>query len=261
MAESGYEYRDLLATTWDLFRGDTSDWPDRPFYRAAITESGQPALDVGCATGRLILDYLAQGIDIDGVDVSPEMLAICRQKAEEQGLEPNLYQQAMEHLSLPRRYRTIIVSSSTFQLITDRASASEVMDRIFEHLLPGGSLVMSFMILGKEEQGNQTANDWQLLVEKIRPEDSAMFRRWGRARFDYKEQLEHTEDRYEMWLDDVMVKEEVHIRSPATRWYTLDQAKEIYRSAGFSNIRAVKEFTSEPIDEDEPLFCIFGSKP
>ena len=56
MPESDYEYRDLLVITWDLFRGDTSDWPDRPFYRAAIAESGQPALDVGCATGRLILD-------------------------------------------------------------------------------------------------------------------------------------------------------------------------------------------------------------
>ena len=38
--------------------------------------SGQPVLDVGCATGRLILTYLEEGIDADGVDVSPEMLAI-----------------------------------------------------------------------------------------------------------------------------------------------------------------------------------------
>jgi ubiquinone/menaquinone biosynthesis C-methylase UbiE len=82
----------MLAATWDLFRGDSSDWPDRAFYKSVIAESGQPALDVGCATGRLILDYLDQGIDIDGFDVSPDMLAICRQKAEEQGLKPNLYQ-------------------------------------------------------------------------------------------------------------------------------------------------------------------------
>lgn len=34
-----------------------------------------------CGTGRLLLDYLAQGIDIDGVDNSPEMLALCRPDA------------------------------------------------------------------------------------------------------------------------------------------------------------------------------------
>jgi hypothetical protein len=117
------------------------------------------------------------------------------------------------------------------------------------------------MILGSGKQGDQSGNEWQLLAEKIRPGDGAMFRRWFRARFDHEKQLEHTEDRFEMWLDDVMVKEEYHSRSPATRWYTLDQAQELYRSAGFANTRAVKEFTSEPIDEDEPLFCIFGSKP
>ncbi|HYB01252.1 MAG TPA: class I SAM-dependent methyltransferase, partial [Ktedonobacteraceae bacterium] len=81
MNTEDYEYRGLIAEAWDLLRGDTSEWEDRPFYRDIIRASGQPALDIGCGTGRLLLDYLADGIDIDGVDVSPEMLEVCRQKA------------------------------------------------------------------------------------------------------------------------------------------------------------------------------------
>ena len=49
--DSDYEYRDMLASTWDLLRGDMSDSPDRQFFRDIIQESGQPALDVGCGTG------------------------------------------------------------------------------------------------------------------------------------------------------------------------------------------------------------------
>ena len=71
MSDVNYEYRDLLAQTWDLFRGDTSGWVDRFFYRDIITEYGQPVLDVGCGTGRLLLDYMGEGVDIDGVDNSP----------------------------------------------------------------------------------------------------------------------------------------------------------------------------------------------
>ncbi len=61
-----YEYTGLMAQAWDLLRGDTSTWPDRPFYRAIIQRQNgsaldavqSPALDVGCGTGRLTLDYL-----------------------------------------------------------------------------------------------------------------------------------------------------------------------------------------------------------
>jgi SAM-dependent methyltransferase len=95
-----YEYRGLKAQAWDLLRGDYSSWPDRPFYLAAIRQFGEPALDVGCGTGRLLLDYLAQGVDCDGVDNSPEMLALCRQKAAQLGLplpQPSAARRGADH--------------------------------------------------------------------------------------------------------------------------------------------------------------------
>jgi SAM-dependent methyltransferase len=114
LSEQEHQYRGLLAETWDLLRGNTSCWPDAPFYRQIMREYGQPGLDVGCSTGRLILDCLAGGFDVDGVNISPDMLAICRRKAQTLGLQLNLYEQAMEALDLSRSYGAIIVSSSSF---------------------------------------------------------------------------------------------------------------------------------------------------
>lgn len=108
-----YEYKGLMAQAWDVLRGDTSRWADRFFYLDVIKIYGQPVLDVGCGTGRLLLDYRAQGIDVDGVDNSPEMLAICRRKASAQDLAVTTYEQYMETLDLPRRYRTIVIPSSS----------------------------------------------------------------------------------------------------------------------------------------------------
>src|SRR5438876_481981 len=79
-----------------------------------VKASGEPVLDVGCGTGRLLLDFLAQGITIDGVDNSPEMLELCRHKAQRLGLRPALFQQPMQDLQLPHAYRTIIVPPARF---------------------------------------------------------------------------------------------------------------------------------------------------
>src|SRR5204863_514268 len=83
-------------------------WSDRHFYLEIVREFGHPVLDVGCGTGRILLDFLQLGIDIDGVDNSPEMLAICRERAAKLVLAPVLHQQEMESLDLPRQYRTIL---------------------------------------------------------------------------------------------------------------------------------------------------------
>src|SRR5215471_14421143 len=130
----GYDYRGLMASTWDIWRDDTANWQDRSFYVGIIGQYGQPVLDLGCGTGRLLLDYLAQGIDIDGVDNSPDMLALCREKASPLGLKPVLYEQYLETLSLPRLYQTILVPSSTLQLIIEPAHVTQAMSRLHAQL-------------------------------------------------------------------------------------------------------------------------------
>ncbi|MCX6046967.1 MAG: class I SAM-dependent methyltransferase [Chloroflexi bacterium] len=256
MQNREYEYRGAMAQFWDLLRGDTSNWEDKFFYQKVIAESGQPVLDVGCGTGRLLLDYMSQGIDIDGVDNSPEMLALCRQKAEQLDIQPKLYQWTMETLNLPRKYRTIIVPSSSFQLLTDPNDAAEAMRRFYEHLEPGGTLVMSFMTLSTDGEG---PFEWQ--KEVIRPNDGAIVRRWSRSRFDLVNQLEHTEDRYDVVVNGEVVASESLSRSPATRGYTQEQVVKLYEIAGFTNIRLYHGFSFEPATAQDSLFPVLGTKP
>ena len=262
MGDAEYEYGGLKAQAWDLLRGDYSMWPDRPFYRDAIARSGEPALDVGCGTGRLALDYLQQGIDCDGVDNSPEMLALCREKARKLALSPNLYQQPMQALDLPRRYHTIFVPSSSFLLLTEPTDAAEAMRRFFAHLEPGGMLLMPFMVLwpGATPPQHDTWSDWFKAGQAQRPEDGATVRRQQRVKFDLEEQLEHSEDRYQVLADGAIVQEESQLMSPATRWYTQEQSLGLYREAGFADVIATSGFTFEPASPDDRIWTVFGTK-
>ena len=127
----------LIATWWDEFN---QGGPEIDFFRPYV-EAGQPALDLACGTGRLLLPYLRSGLDVDGCDISADMLACCRARAEREGLAPNLYAQATHELELPRRYRAIYMCGG-FGLGGNRDEDAEGLRRILDHLDPGGTLVL-----------------------------------------------------------------------------------------------------------------------
>jgi len=128
----------LVARWWAEF---SEGGDDLEFFQNAIRRCGEPALDAGCGTGRLLLPLLRSGMDIDGSDVSEDMLTWCANRAETEGLSANLYRQAMHELDLPRRYRTVVFCGS-FGLGGTRFTDLEGLRRIHSHLEPGGMLVM-----------------------------------------------------------------------------------------------------------------------
>ena len=130
----------LVAKWWSEFNDDFRPH-EIPFFRRFIERAGQPALDVACGTGRLLLPYLRAGLDVDGCDVSADMIALCREKAEREGLSPNLYVQPMHELDLPRRYKTIFVCGA-FGLGSNRDQDVRALKCFHEYLEPGGTLLL-----------------------------------------------------------------------------------------------------------------------
>lgn len=257
MTAPNYEYHGLMTTYWDLLRGDTSNWADRFMWLDIIKKYGQPVLDVGCSSGRLILDFLAQGIDVDGVDISPEMIALCKANAEKKNLAPNLYIQSMTELNLPRKYRTILVPSSSMQLLLKPGEPQKAMQRFYDHLEPGGVLAAPFMTLWKE--GDPLEGEF--IQEAIRPEDGATVRRRGWSRFNPETSMEDTRDTWEIIKDGVVIQTEIHEQAPATLSYTQAEAIALFKEAGFENIQAFSEFTGDPVKPEDTLFAIIGTKP
>jgi ubiquinone/menaquinone biosynthesis C-methylase UbiE len=256
MSLPDYEYKGLMAQAWDVLRGDTSTWPDRFFYLQLIQRFGQPVLDVGCGTGRLLLDYLAQGIDIDGMDNSPDMLALCRYKAIHLGLAPTLFEQYLETISLPHQYRTILIPSSTLQLVLEPTMIRQALHRLADHSVAGGIVVASFRTLWKAD--DPLRGEWEQTA--VRAEDGATFRRVSRSWHEAGSDYEHTEDHYQILKDNQVVAEQTHRRSPATRSYTQAQARSLFESIGFNPVEMYSQFTFEPVKADDTVFTIVGHK-
>ncbi len=208
----------LVAQWWAEFNDDFRPH-EIPYFQRFVEDGGQPALDVACGTGRLLIPYLRAGLDVDGCDVSADMIALCREKAEREGLAPNLFVQPMYALDLPRRYRTIYVCGA-FGLGSDRAKDRQALERFHEHLEPGGTLVLD------NEMPYAHAKGWMYWLRPERASLPELAQDAGERRptsdsselalqvrlldLDPLEQHAVYEMRAERWRDGKLEVEEVH---------------------------------------------------
>ena len=137
-------YTGLVAELYAPLR--SSEPPDPAPYARFVARSGEPALELGCGDGEPLLDLRASGLDVEGLDSSPDMLARCRAAAAERGLAVTLHESRIEEMELVRRYRSIYLAGATFNLIVDDDTAWRALTRIRAHLEPDGSALIPLFI-------------------------------------------------------------------------------------------------------------------
>jgi len=244
----------LVARWWAEF---SEGGDDIAFFRDAIRRCGEPVLDAGCGTGRLLLPLLRSGIDIDGSDVSGDMLAWCARMVRAEGLSADLYRQAMHELDLPRRYRTVVFCGS-FGLGGTRATDLEGLRRIHSHLEPGGTLVMDHhppkrdADYGQVRAGNlELPSDWSEQGDRRRSSDGSELEL--RTRLLTVDEAERTVTR-EISVREFVGGAEVADESYAIliRGYLTEDVESMLEQAGFGDISVtggLEDRPPSPLDE------------
>jgi SAM-dependent methyltransferase len=150
----------LVARYWSEFNHAGADIA---YFQRFVEEGNGPALDVACGTGRLLLPFLRAGLEVDGVDLSQDMIALCRAQAEAEGFKPRLYSQAVHQLAVPRRYSTVFMCGG-FGLGGNRGHDMLGLRRMREHLELGGTFVMN------HDMPYGDARDWPYWLKDKRGE-------------------------------------------------------------------------------------------
>jgi ubiquinone/menaquinone biosynthesis C-methylase UbiE len=110
---------------------------------AAIT-GGEVVLDVGCGTGTLtLLAKTAAGNNgkVYGIDAAPEMIAVARQKAVQQGQDVDFQTGVIEALPFSDQTFDVVLSSMMYHHLPPDLKKWGVAE-IYRVLKPGGRLVV-----------------------------------------------------------------------------------------------------------------------
>lgn len=229
----------LIARWWANFN---LDGPEIEFFRAFVAD-GQPALDVGCGSGRLLVPWAAAGLDVDGVDASADMIDACRAAAHAAGCDPDLYVQPTHRLDLPRRYRTI-VNCGSFGLGGSRADDVEGLRRQLAHLLPGGVLALDFEV---GEFDGERWSRWEPRpaddtpphshVRRLAPDGFHYALRHRLVDVDVAERSVVREMAAWQWRDDELVAHEAY--TLVANVYSSDDIVALLASVGFTDVRVL----------------------
>jgi SAM-dependent methyltransferase len=132
----------FYAQTYDA---RVSDWPgELDFYRALAAEAtarGHAVLELACGTGRVAIRLAESGARVTGLDRSPLMLDIAREKGCR--LENLAWVEAdMRDFDLAERSGLVIVPGHSFQNLLAPEDQLAALRAIRRHLLPDGTLVL-----------------------------------------------------------------------------------------------------------------------
>jgi SAM-dependent methyltransferase len=132
-----------VARIYDLLYTGTGikDYPAESDALHAIIQEASPGartlLDVACGTGAH-LEILRRWYEVEGVDLSPEMLEVARKRLPDVPLQVA----DMRTLDLGRKFDAVTCLFSAIGYVTDPVEMGSTIGRLADHVAPGGVLIV-----------------------------------------------------------------------------------------------------------------------
>lgn len=240
------------------------------YYADAIRRFGEPALDVGCGTGRLLVPLLAAGVDIDGSDISSDMLAFAEAGARERGRLPRLTACPAHELALGRTYRTAFLCG-VFGIGATREQDREALRRIRDHLEPGGVLLIEHWLPYADRNEQEWARwlpghrsnvprEWPAEGDRRRMRDGDELELLTRlGSLDPLAQRQVLELRARLWHGGAIVREEASWLSE--NLYFAQEVLLMLSGAGFRDVSIEGPHTGRPATDEDAAVVFVARRP
>ncbi len=105
-------------------------------------------LDLACGPGRHAVEFAQVGFSVTGVDMSPYLLGLARDKAKELGVQVEWVQDDMRSFSRENEYDLVVNLFSSFGYFATPDDDAQVLGNVYKSLKSGGIFIMD--LIGKE---------------------------------------------------------------------------------------------------------------
>lgn len=202
-------YKKLSSEVYDIDKYIGLSFGDVEFYSERLASVKGKILEPGVGTGRILIPLLEKGLNVEGFDVSKEMLSICQNNCDIRGLNPKLFEDKMETFEMAMDYEAIIVPTGTF-------------------LADKGKLILDIFLQTDVAIDQVSTRTWELENDEMITLENKL------VEVDYINQYTIGHNRYEKWRQGELVQTELE-RFPL-RWYGIEEFKMLLEQVGFEEI-------------------------
>lgn len=244
-----------------FYDGDYRDYADDIEAVAMLAaEWGEPLLELGCGTGRVLLPLAAAGHTITGIDISPALLAHAAQKLDQQGCRSaQLVEADLRTFDLPHHdFAFAFCVSNTLMHLTTADDQLAALRNAARHLRPGGRLLLD---LFNPDLPRLLAVDGLMELADRWQDDAtgAEVLKWSIRRLDLAQQLQETTFIYEELFADGRIQ---RTTCPFTlRFVWRNEAELMLRLAGLVVEEVWGDFEAAPYADGCDHLILIASKP
>ena len=252
------------------FVADLYDWvvpyrerSDVPFFVDAAREAGGPVLEVGCGTGRVLLAIARAEIEIVGLDLSQHMLAVCRQKLQQESptvqSRVTLVNADMRQFDLGRTFKLITLPFRPFQHLIPIEEQLSCLRSIRNHLAAEGRLILdlfnpSLDALATRLEDQEFGDE----PEFVTPDGRRVLRRHKTVAHDRFNQVNHVELIYYVIHPDR--REERLVHAFPMRYLFRFEVEHLLARCGFEVEQLYAGFDKSPLGSRYPGELIFVAR-
>ncbi|WP_432776231.1 methyltransferase domain-containing protein [Brevibacillus gelatini] len=236
-----YQWADYYDLTQRGVAGDVE------FYLEEAKQAGGKVLDLACGTGRIAIPLAQAGIEVTGIDLSPDMLARAQKKAKEQGVTTGLtlLQGDMRSFDLGETFSLIMIPFRSFLHLLHIQEQMKALRCIRKHLAPGGKLALNVFV--PKINHFQEENEKMSLRGTYPLPSGGEVLMWDYTRYDHFQQLCEVTRTYERTDARGTVVERVNGRF-VLRYIFPTELHHLLRLNGLKVTRRYGNFAKAPFD-------------
>jgi SAM-dependent methyltransferase len=202
MSSASFSY-DAIAAVYATDMGRSMPFDDAGWYRRLCLARRGRALELGCGTGRILLELLTAGVDAVGVDRSRPMLRQLLRDAAARGIEAPIAQMDLRQLALAGEFQVILMPYSLITYLSEPAVAIAVLADLRALLARDGRIVVDAFVPQPVESFVEFRLDYR------RPHGDETLERHKRITA-HADGTNRVERRYRLYSSDGRMRDEFH---------------------------------------------------